>query len=225
MSPTRPRLTAPTMLDSLPEPGRDHVLRTARQRSYRRGEILIRQGDEAGSLYIIETGRVAIRLANPNGDSIILAVMGPGDVFGEMAVLVPRFERTATAQAIDDVIVRTLRKDDFDQLRQQHPEANDFLLHVLGRRADRLGRQLVEAYHLPAEKRVIRRLLEVGRYFVDDKPTVGVPLTQDEVAQLAGTTRPTANQILKTLETENLVRLTRGHIELLDVGRLRRAAR
>ncbi len=185
----------------------------------------MRQGDEGGSLHIIEAGRVAVRLVGPAGDVVILAVMGPGEVVGEMAVLVKRHERTATVQALDDVTVRTLRAEDFDRLRREHPEANDFLLHVLARRADRLSRRLVEAHHLPVDRRLARRLLEVGRLFAGGGRPVVLPLTQEEVAQLAGTTRPTANQVLKRLEADGVVRLVRGRVELRDVAELRRRCR
>ncbi len=215
-------LTAPSMLDALPEPGRDHVLRLARPRNFARGESILRQGDEAASLFIVETGRLSVRLVGAAGDSVILGVMGPGEVVGEMGVLVNRHERTASVQAIDEVTVRALRKEDFDRLRRQHPEVNDFLLQVLARRADRLSRLLIEAYHLPVDQRLARRLLEVGRLFVGERMPVVLPLTQDEVAQLAGTTRPTANQVLKRLEADGVVRLVRGRVELHDIAGLRK---
>lgn len=218
----RAGLVPPSMLDVLPEPGRDQVLAAARPRRYERGEVIVRQGDEAGSLYIIETGRVSVRLLGPSGDSVILTVMGPGEVIGEMAVLVQRHERTASVQAVDDVVVRVLRKEDFDRLRQQHAVVNDFLLHVLARRADRLSRLVMEAHHLPVDRRLARRLLEAGRLFVGDRLPVVLPLTQDEIAQLAGTTRPTANQVLRRLEADGVVRLVRGRVELLDIAGLRR---
>jgi CRP-like cAMP-binding protein len=210
------------MLDVLPEPGRDQVLRAARRRQFARGDTVLRQGDDASSLFIVETGHLAVRLLAPSGESAILTVMGPGEVLGEMAMLTTRHERTASVQAINDVTVRVLRAEDFDRLRRQHPEVNDFLLQVLTRRADRLSRLVIEAYHLPVDQRIARRLLEVGRLFVGERMPVVLGLTQDEVAQLAGTTRPTANQVLKRLEGDGVVRLERGRVELHDIAGLRR---
>ncbi len=215
-------LTAPSMLDVLPEPGRDEVLRAARRRTVRRGEVLLRQGDQATSLYIVETGRLSVRLVGADGESVILGVMGPGEVAGEMGVLLRPQERTASIEAVDDVVVRVLDRDDFHRLRRQHPAVNDFLLQVLARRADRLSRLVIEAHHLPVEQRLARRLLEVGRLFAGERMPVVLPLTQDEVAQLTGTTRPTANQVLKRLEADGVVRLVRGRVELLDIAALRR---
>ena len=140
---------------------------------------------------------------------------------GEMAVVTSPHERTASVHALDDVTMRVLRAEEFDRLRRRHPEVNDFLLQVLARRADRLSRLVAEAYHLPVDQRIARRLLEVGRLFVGERMPVVLPLTQDEVAQLAGTTRPTANQVLRGLEGEGVVRLERGRIELHDIAGLR----
>lgn len=209
------------MLDALPEPGRTQVLATAKRRSFGRGETIVRQGDDAGALYIIETGRVAVRLLGPSGDNIILTVMGAGEVFGEMAVLVRRSERTASVQAIDNVTVRALRREDFNRLRDAHHEVNDFLLQILARRADRLSRLVFEAHHVPVDVRLARRLLEVGRLFAGDRLPVVLHLTQDEIAQLVGTTRPTANQILKRLESDWIIRLVRGRVELVNIANLR----
>lgn len=216
-----PGPSAPTMLDVLPRPGREQVLAAARQRRYARGETVLRQGDEASSLYIVETGHLGVRLLRPTGETVILAVMGPGDVIGEMAVVSSPHERTASVHALDDVTMRVLRAEEFDRLRRRHPEVNDFLLQVLARRTDRLSRLVAEAYHLPVDQRIARRLLEVGRLFVGERMPVVLPLTQDEVAQLAGTTRPTANQVLRGLEGEGVVRLERGRIELHDIAGLR----
>ncbi len=213
-----------TMMDVLPETGRDVVLATGRLRRFSRGETIASQGDSAAALYIIESGRVAIRLVGSSGDMVILSLMGAGEVAGEMGILSPRSERTATIHAIDEVTLRSLRKEDFDALRRQHPEVNDFLLQVLARRADQLSRRVIEASYLSVDKRVARRLLEIGRLFAGDRMPVVVPLTQDEIAQLAGTTRPTANQVLKRLENDKVVRLVRGRIHLLDIAGLRSRA-
>jgi CRP/FNR family cyclic AMP-dependent transcriptional regulator len=75
---------------------------------------------------------------------------------------------------------------------------------------------------VPVDQRLARRLLEVGRLFAGERLPVVLPLTQDEVAQLTGTTRPTANQVLKRLAADGIVRLVRGRVELLDIAGLRR---
>ncbi len=211
---------ASAFLEALPAVGREQVLATARRRRYSRGEVLVRQGDEATSLFIVEEGRAAVRYRTPGGEVVMLGVHGPGDVFGEMGVLVARHERTASVEALDDVVVRVLRAEDSAALRAAHVEVSDFLLAVLARRADRLTRLVAEGHYLAVEVRVARRLFEVARLFVEEAG-INVPLTQAELAQLAGTTRPTANQVLKALERDGVLRVSRGRVEVRDLRELR----
>jgi CRP-like cAMP-binding protein len=151
----------------------------------------------------------------------MLAVLGAGDFFGEVGVLLDAQQRTATIEALDDVVVRVLGRPDFDTLRRAHPEVNDFLLIALARNTERLSRLVAQAHHLPVDRRVARRLLDVGRHFSRGVLPVVVPLSQDDVAQLVGAARPTTNQVLKRLEADGVLRLGRGRLEIHDVRGLR----
>jgi CRP-like cAMP-binding protein len=214
-----------SLLDALPEPGRERVLAMSRRRSYDRGDVIVRQGDDAAAFFLIAAGSVAVRFATPAGDSVILSVMGSGDVFGETGMLSPKRERTATAQAISEVTVRVLGYEQFDRMRREHLEVGEFLLHILARRADRLSRLVAEAHYVGVDRRVARRLFETGRHFAGSGRPVVVPLTQEDLAQLAGTTRPTTNLVLKKLEADAVIKLARGRIEIHDVAGLRARCR
>jgi CRP/FNR family cyclic AMP-dependent transcriptional regulator len=208
-------------LASLPEVGRDFVLGSGRLRSYEPRERLVRMGEEATSLFILESGRAAVRVTTPAGDNLTLAVLGPGDVFGEAGLFSARRERTATVQALDAVTARVLREQDVGRLRREHDDVNDFFLQLQARRIDRLSRLVTEAHQLPVDKRVARRLYEVGRLYREGVPPISLPLSQEEIAQIAGTTRPTANQVLQRLQAEGVVELSRGAVALLNIPRLR----
>jgi CRP/FNR family transcriptional regulator, cyclic AMP receptor protein len=210
-----------TGFSALSEPVRRHVLELARRRRYEPGSLLLRQGDDATSLLVIESGRAAVRFGTPTGESVILAVLGPGEVVGELGLLDPGHERTASVEAIDEVVAWALRHHAFDALRRRHLEIDDFVLTVMARQVQRLTRLVAEALYVPAEQRVVRRLHEAAQAFADARPgAVVVPLTQEELAQLAGTSRPTANQALQKLERRRLVRIGRGRVEVLDMRRL-----
>lgn len=223
---TRAQVLRPaSFLESLPEIGRDRVLAVTVPRTFRAKDVVVRQGESADALFLVERGSLVVRYTTEAGDTVTLSVLGAGDVFGELGVLLSGHERTATAEAVEDVVVRVLRRDDFEALRRLHEEVADFLLQVLARRTDRLSRLVAEAHHLPVDRRIARRLLEVGRHFSKGVLPVVVPLTQDDVAQLAGATRPTTNQVLKRLEADGVLRLSRGRVEILDVPGLRERAR
>lgn len=96
------------------------------------------------------------------------------------------------------------------------------LLELLASRIEKLGSSLLEALYVGADRRVMRQLLALGRTYQGAQPgPVIVPLTQHDLAGMAGTTRPTVNQVLQRL-TANIIALGRGRIEILDVEGLQR---
>lgn len=212
------------MLEGLDDEDRRRVLSTARRRHYRSGEVLFHEGDVGTTLHMLARGHVAVRASTPYGNVVTLSVLGPGDIFGELALVHPRHERTATVVALEPVETATLDQQAFDQLRREHPSVEHFLLTLLARRVARLSTHLVEALHVPAEQRVLRRLLALVRLYQEGPLPVAVPLTQEDLASLAGTSRPTANKVLRQMEELGALQLTRGRVEVLDVEPLRRHA-
>jgi CRP-like cAMP-binding protein len=168
-----------------------------------------------------------MRSSTPLGDVVMVRLVGPGDHFGEMA-LIDAAPRSATVVALDDVETLSLHADAVKDLRLRHPRVDNMLLLGLSAEVRRLANALVEALHVPADKRVLRRLLDSIAVFgrnQSDTDTVTVPLTQDDFAQLAGTTRPTANRVLRAAQDAGALRLARGRIEIIDAELIRRKAR
>jgi CRP-like cAMP-binding protein len=97
-------------------------------------------------------------------------------------------------------------------------------VELLAARVDRINAYLLEALYVSADKRVLRRLLELCDLYAPETDRVAIPLTQETVASLAGTTRSTANQVLQRLAAGQVVELARGHIDVLDRETLRRRA-
>jgi CRP-like cAMP-binding protein len=163
-----------------------------------------------------------VRTSTPLGDTAILSILGPGDVFGELSLLgeaEPR--RSATVAALEVAETRSVHRLDFERLRRTHPETADVLIAILSRQVRRLSRHLLEALYVPADKRVLRRLLELGELYGDGV----VPLTQEDLAGLAGTSRATVNRILRAEEAKGTVRLGRGRTTILDAAELARRGR
>ena len=218
-------MTTWDLLEGLDEADRQLVLSAATRRRYGRREVLFSEGDPGESLYLLETGRVAVRITTPAGDTATLTVLGPGQCFGEMALMKRSAERTATVIALEPVSVLTLQRGAFAALRRRHPEVERVLVSILAARVDRLSGQLVEALYVPTEIRVARRLVDLVRVYHDGVLPVVIPLTQEDVAGMAGTTRPTTNTVLRGLQDDGLLRLARGRIEVLDAPGLARRAR
>lgn len=204
------------LFDSLAPESVDRILAAARRIRVSRGEILCREGDRAESVYLIESGKVAVRISTPEGALVTVAVLGPGSAVGELALVGDDEHRTATVQAVEPVVALTLLGRDFAELRRQYPSVTEFLVRSLAATVRRLDTQLVEAFHFPAEARIRRRLHALAQVYDRGSRVIEVDLTQEELAQLAGTTRPTLNRVLREEERRGTLRLRRGRIVILD---------
>ena len=212
------------VLASVPAEDRHRLVATLRRRAYRRDEVIFHQGDPADTLHLVSAGHVSVRVTLPGGEFVIVALFGPGDAFGETALVGGPRPRGGTVIALDPCETLSLSRDQFERLRASYPGVNRFLVELLSARVDRLNRQLLEALYVPAERRVLRRLLDLCQMYGGDGQHVVIPVTQETLASLAGTTRPTANQVLGRLAARQLVEVSRGQIAVLNRGELHRRA-
>jgi CRP/FNR family transcriptional regulator, cyclic AMP receptor protein len=214
------------MFQVLDDEQRRRLLASTRRRSFGRNEVIFHEGDPANSLHLLAVGHVSVRVTTPDGDSVTLAILGPGDTFGEMALLGRRPQRAATVTALERSETLSLGRERFDALRREHPGLDRLLAELLADEVRRLDAQLLEFLYLPADKRVLRRLASLARMYGDgvQRPVV-VPLTQEIIAGLAGASRPTANQALRAVETAGVIAIGRSRISILDPAALLRRAR
>ncbi|MEO7235461.1 MAG: Crp/Fnr family transcriptional regulator [Lapillicoccus sp.] len=210
------------LLASLTDPERRLVLAQTHRRRYAKGETLFHEGDLAETVHLVEQGRVVSRRTTPQGDVVTYAVLGPGEAFGEMAMVAHDHRRSSTIVALEPVVTLTLRFDEFRRLCDDHPGVQTLLVAMLAQRVDRLSTHLMNALYMPADQRLLRTLVDLSTHYGPDGRSgeVTLPLTQVDVGELAGASRPTTNRVLRRLEQEGLVRLHRGHVTLVDVPAL-----
>jgi CRP-like cAMP-binding protein len=213
------------LLNSLSADEQRRVISQTRRRRFRRGEVIFHEGDPGDSLHLIAKGHVAVRRSTPLGDVATLVVLGPGDFFGELVLVSPESGRNATVVTLDTAETLSLHRDQLEDLRREHPTIDRFLLDAMAKEIRRLSALLSDALYVPVDKRVLRRLLEVAHAYGTDGPAETVPLTQDDLAGLAGTTRPSTNKALRAAEDAGLIRMSRGEVHLLDFDGLARRAR
>ena len=209
------------LLADLPAEGIRELLAIARRRTFDRGEVVFHRGDPADSLHLIARGRFAARVTTPQGDSVLLDVLGRGQAFGELALLLPDAQRTATVAALEEGETRSVFRDDFARLQRSHPGVKDVLLRLLAEQLQRASDRLVEAHYVDADTRVRRRLCGLAEIYGDGV----VPLTQEDLAAMAGTSRATVNRILKDEEKRGTVEVGRGRVTLVDLAELDRRCR
>jgi CRP/FNR family cyclic AMP-dependent transcriptional regulator len=173
------------LLAGLPTEDVRELLAIARRRTFSRGEVVFHRDDPADSLHLVVRGRFAARVATPIGDAVLLDIFGPGDAFGELALLLPDARRSATVAALEEGETRSVFRGAFDRVQQEHPGVKDVLLRLLAEQLRRASERLVEAHYVDAETRVRRRLLALVTTYADG----AVRLTQEDLAALAGTSR------------------------------------
>ncbi len=214
------------ILEGVPEEDVQRVLDMARRRTFRKGEIVFHEGDPGDTLHLVRSGRFAVKVSTQYADEAILAVLRSGDIFGELALLSPGAPRSATVVALEAGETMSVHQLDFGRLRREQPGVGDVLISVLSAQVRRLSRHLLEALYTPADTRVRRRVLELVDIYAGDDPSLPttIPLTQDDLADLAGTSRATVNRVLREDEARGIVELGRGRTLVVDRGGLQKWA-
>ena len=213
------------ILEVLSPDERQELLALARRRRFARNEVIFHEGDPGDTLHLVAKGHIAVRVTTPLGDVATVRVLKAGDFFGELAIISPG-PRNATAVALDAVETRAVHRDQFDALRARDPAIDRVIIEALVTEVRRLAVQLVDALYIPVEKRIWRRVVDLAAIFANsDGAVVSIPLTQEELAQVVGATRPTINRTLKEGEDAGVVRLARGRVEVLDRAAVARLAR
>jgi CRP/FNR family transcriptional regulator, cyclic AMP receptor protein len=200
------------LLAGLPAGDVHQLLAIARRRTFAKGEVVFHRDDPAESLHLVVRGRFGARVLTPIGDSVLVDVLGPGQSFGELALLAPDGRRSATVESLEAGETRSVFRDEFAALQRAHPGVKDVLLRLLAEQLRRSTDRLVEAHHVDAETRVRRRLVELAAAYEDGV----VPLTQEDIAALAGTSRATVNRVLREEVKLAAVALARGRTSVLD---------
>jgi CRP-like cAMP-binding protein len=211
-----------TLLDGLPPEDVRRVLAIARRRTFRKGEVVFHRGDLAESLHLIVKGRFIARISTALGETAMLDVLGPGEVFGELGLLSTEARRSATVEALDDGETLSVYREDFVLLQAEHQGVKDVLLRLLAEQLARASERIVEAHYTDADTRVRRRLRDLAARQQGAGRPLAVSLTQEHLAEMAGTSRATVNRVLREEERRGTVKLTRGCTTVLDLDELSR---
>ena len=213
------------LLAGVPADDVRRVLGIARRRTFKRGEVVVHEGDPADSLHLVVSGRFAVQRTTRLGEDALIAVHGPGDAFGELA-LVEAGARSATVYALEAAETLCVHRLEFDQLRRAYPSVDRMLVSLLAHHVRRMNGLLTEAYYEDAGKRLLRRLLDLAAVYDAGGDEVVIPLTQEQLASLAGASRATVSAVLAAERRRGTIALRRGATVLLDHdGLARRAGR
>ncbi len=195
--------------------------------SLRRGEILFNEGDDGDKLYVVVEGKLKLGRTSPDGRENLLAILGPGQMFGELSFFDPG-PRSATATAVTDVQLRSLGHEALGPVLNDHADVAKALLHQLAGRLRRTNEVVGDLVFSDVPGRVSKALLDLAdRFGREDEDGIHVnhDLTQEELAQLVGASRETVNKALADFASRGWVRLEPRSVVILDLERLQKRAR
>ena len=193
----------------------------------RRGDVIFTEGETGDTMYLVLRGKVKVSRSSSDGRENLLAVLGPGDIFGELSLFDPG-PRTATATALSDLDYASLAHAELNPWLGTRPDAVELVLKVLARRLRRTNSQLADLVFTDVPGRVAKALLDLAEKF--SSPEVGGlrvdhGLTQEELAQLVGASRETVNKALADFVGRGWIRLESRSVVIMDRERLVRRAR
>jgi CRP/FNR family transcriptional regulator, cyclic AMP receptor protein len=180
-------------------------------RSYPKQAIIVSEGDESDSLYMIMSGRVKIYLSDETGKELILAIKGPGQYFGEMVL--DEQPRSASVMTLEPSQFAILSRADFRAFLLAHAEVSLQLIQNLIRVARGLNQNVRSLAMLDVYGRVARILLELAVQ-QDGKLVIPERLTQKDIAARVGASREMINRILRDLTTGGYVSVEDGRITI-----------
>ncbi len=193
-----------------------------RRRVFRRDTMIFHKDQAGDVLYMIETGRVDIILPKEDGKEAVIDTWGPGDVFGEMAILDGQ-PRSASAQASEDTVTYTLSREEFQRHLATSPKLASALIALLSTRLRHMMQYAESLAFLDVHGRIARTLLELaGRYGFQtpDGVEIDLDLTQTELARMVGATRERVNRALASFRAQGILDLRGKKIAIRDPKRL-----
>ena len=169
----------------------EHIAAAGSVESLQRGVVLFEEGDEPGEFYLVLSGRVAIAQESDDGRESLLAVLGPGELFGEMGFL-DGYNRSAQARALEESTVLIVPYGQLRLLYENNPAALWSAVRLLARRLRAMDQALSDTVFLDVMGRTAKRLLEMA----GDEDEFEMPLTQEELASMVGASRERVNKAI-----------------------------
>jgi CRP/FNR family cyclic AMP-dependent transcriptional regulator len=163
---------------------------------YARGDAIFTQGDACEHVMYIQSGGVKLSVLSKTGREAVVAMLGPGEFFGEACLAGQRFRRGSATAITPSAILRVGKEKMVRLLHKQHAMSDRFITHMLARNA-RVEEDLIDQLFNSSEKRLARALLLLARYGKQNKPARVVPkVSQETLAEMIGTTRSRVNFFL-----------------------------
>lgn len=200
----------------------ERVVSVAVPRSFPRGVRVFHEGDDSDACYVVRGGDLRVTREHSDGRAIALATLGPGDFFGELAML-DGGSRSASVETLSDTDLLALPARDMRRVIAEHGDIAAKLIVALTRRLretnERVARQSFQT--VPSRVAGVLAQLIAEEAIPEDRDGITVRMTQSDLAQLAGTSRESVSRFLATLERAGVVSVGRARVTIVQPRRLR----
>jgi len=194
-------------------------------KKYKKDEIIFFEDEPGEKVYIIKKGKVKVLKMNKNGDQHILNIFEKNDILAEVIVF-DRENYPATAIAISDVACYSLNRDNLSQMFLEHPQITIKVMRVISARLRRAQQNIRDLGLKDSQSRLASLLyhlaLKHGDKNKSNQISISVLLTQQELANMIGTTRETVSRILKSIEGKNIIKISRKNIIINNIKKLKK---
>jgi CRP-like cAMP-binding protein len=182
--------------------------------TYRRNQLVFRQGDLSTSVLYIQSGNVKLSVLSRAGRQAVVALLGPGDFFGEGCLAGQSYRMGSATAVVASTVLQVDKEPMMDLLHQEHPLSDRFIAHMLARNI-RIEQDLIDQLFNSIEKRLARTLLLLARYGKHDEPVRTIPpITQSTLAEMVGTSRSRVNVFIKKVERLGFISKHNGRIRV-----------
>ncbi|MGZ4680814.1 MAG: Crp/Fnr family transcriptional regulator [Ilumatobacteraceae bacterium] len=209
---------------SLPERERSALEARCRHLKFPAQAYLYHEGQAGDAVYVLVSGRIGIWSGGERGEPMLLAILGPGEMFGEMAILSEQRVRTATTQALSQVEVIQILRADIESLRQRYPRISDVFIKALLRLVQRLTTQVSELSELDGSTRLYRQLWRLGDVYETRRAGVELPISQQQLASMTGVGLRITNRVLNEARSAGILETGKKRIVVNDWALVQRRA-
>ncbi len=188
----------------------------------KKGEVLYFPQDPSNSLYFLKRGKIQISLVSENGKELILAIFGPGEIFGELC-LADEEHRDSIARAIEDCLLCVTSRETFVEFLKSHAELAVKINKLMGFRRKQIETRLVDLIFLSVASRLAKILLELSQSHGSDMEygrIIALRLTHRDLARLAATTRETVSSLVSEWKRQKILAPETRKIVIRDTERL-----
>jgi CRP/FNR family transcriptional regulator, cyclic AMP receptor protein len=218
-------LATTALFEGVPAADLEALRPSVRARSFGKDEPVFREGDPGSHLYLVKQGQVKIVRVASNGSEMVFAVVGPGEVFGELSLFEPGGERSADAIALEPTECALLARDAVIGFLLGHPALLLRMISTLIGYIQRKDQAMAEVAFLDIPARIAQRLLDLAASRgerVAEGVVIRVPLSQRTLAGMVGASRENVNRALQRFVELGYISQSRGTVTVLKPDGLRR---